>query len=161
MSPGKASGRLKKEIMFNLLSRLGENICFQCLKTIDSADELSVEHKTPWLNSEDPCRLFYDPENIAFSHLRCNSSAARRPNKIYNDPKDADRAHDRKRNKYPERIKAMKGYRKKCADKEKDNIVRIDFPASGSTYKYRDAEKRRAYQRDYMRKRRACAISEG
>jgi len=68
MSPGKASGRLKKEIMFNLLSRLGENICFQCLKTIDSADDLSIEHKKPWLNSEDPCRLFYDPENIAFSH---------------------------------------------------------------------------------------------
>ena len=32
--------------------------------------------------------------------------------------------------------------------------VEGSIPSSGSTYKYRDAEKRRAYQREYMRKRR-------
>uniref|UniRef100_A0A6H1ZG36 Uncharacterized protein n=1 Tax=viral metagenome TaxID=1070528 RepID=A0A6H1ZG36_9ZZZZ len=31
------------------------------------------------------------------------------------------------------------------------------IPSSGSTYKYRDAEKRKTYQRDLMRKRRAKA----
>lgn len=150
MSPGTASGRLKKEIMFNLLSRLGENICFQCLKTIDSADELSVEHKTPWLNSEDPVGLFYDPENIAFSHLKCNSSAARRPSKIYDDPRDADRAHDRKRSKRPERIAAMKTYRKEYAKKK--TVAPVSLTENVSLTGGFD---RKTYQRDLMRKRRA------
>ena len=33
--------------------------------------------------------------------------------------------------------------------------VEGSIPSSGSTYKYRDAEKRRAYQREYMRMRRS------
>lgn len=41
-------------------------------------NNLSIEHKIPWLNSENPQGLFFDLQNIAFSHLSCNVGAARR-----------------------------------------------------------------------------------
>ena len=77
MPIGTASGRLKKNIIFNLLKRLGENFCFQCSAEIESVDELSIEHKIPYLDSQDPRDLFFNLDNIAFSHLKCNCGAAR------------------------------------------------------------------------------------
>jgi len=67
---GTACGRLRKIVLFSLLQRHHENICFKCACPIESAEELSIEHKKPWQNA-DP-RLFWDLSNIAFSHLRCN-----------------------------------------------------------------------------------------
>ena len=80
MPLGTASGKLKKLIMFDLVKRLGEDGCFRCGDRIESASELSVEHKLPWLD-EDPA-LFWDLSNVAFSHLGCNVRAARQPRKI-------------------------------------------------------------------------------
>ena len=72
MPHGTACGRLRKLILFNLLLRHGENVCFKCSELIETAGELSIEHKEPWegVNVE----LFWDMENIAFSHLRCNKT---------------------------------------------------------------------------------------
>jgi hypothetical protein len=67
---GTASGRLKKLILFELVCRAGLNICFRCKKQIKVANELSIEHKRPWLNVSP--KLFWDLDNIAFSHLKCN-----------------------------------------------------------------------------------------
>lgn len=77
---GTASNRLKKLIMFNLLKQLNKNFCHQCGSEIESEDQLSIEHKVPWLDSENPVKNFFDLQNIAFSHHSCNCSAARRPN---------------------------------------------------------------------------------
>jgi hypothetical protein len=67
---GTAVHRLRKSIVFHLLQKHGENVCFVCNEIIDTVDELSYEHKVPWQgNSND---LFWDLDNIAFSHLRCN-----------------------------------------------------------------------------------------
>lgn len=66
---GTASGRLRKMIIFRMAQRLGEDICFRCRERIASVDELSIEHKIPWL---DNVELFWDLDNIAFSHLTCN-----------------------------------------------------------------------------------------
>ncbi len=74
---GTANARLRKNILFSLLARYGENICYQCGEMITSVDQLSIEHKIPWLDN-DP-KLFWDLDNIAFSHLSCNVSAAIRP----------------------------------------------------------------------------------
>ena len=79
MPLGTASARLRKRILFNLLKEAGKNICFQCGKTIDSEEELSIEHKIPWLDSDNPKELFFSMDNIAFSHLNCNIKAARHP----------------------------------------------------------------------------------
>ena len=77
MPIGTASNRLRKSIIFNLLKEAGKNFCHQCGGEIESVEELSIEHKTPWLDSENPVELFFDLDNIAFSHLSCNSGAAR------------------------------------------------------------------------------------
>ena len=76
MHHGTAASRLRKLVLFRVLQKYNENVCYRCEKTIDTPEELSIEHKEPWLDS-DPA-LFWDLENIAFSHLKCNIRAARR-----------------------------------------------------------------------------------
>ena len=76
---GTATSRLRKLVLFNLLSRYGDNNCYRCKEIITSPDDLSMEHKIPWLDSENPVELFFDLDNIAFSHLSCNYADARRP----------------------------------------------------------------------------------
>ena len=82
MSYGTASGRLRKTILFTLLAMLDLNVCFQCGEVIEEERGLSIEHKIPWLDSKDPIKLFFNLNNIAFSHLSCNRAAARPHNKI-------------------------------------------------------------------------------
>lgn len=71
MPHGTAVNRLRKNILFHLLKKHGENICFKCGKEIETADTLSIEHKEPW-QSNLSSQLFWDLENIAFSHMFCN-----------------------------------------------------------------------------------------
>jgi hypothetical protein len=78
MPIGTATHRLRKLIMFDLLKKFRLNFCFQCSEEIISVDDLSIEHKTPWLDSDNPLELFYSLDNIAFSHSHCNIKAARR-----------------------------------------------------------------------------------
>lgn len=75
MPYGTACGRLRKQLMFCLLQRLGEAQCYRCGEPITDVASLSIEHKSAWLDSDDPLKLFFDLDNIAFSHLRCNSIA--------------------------------------------------------------------------------------
>lgn len=77
MPIGTASNKLKKEVLFSLLKKLGEDVCFQCNEKIENSDSLSIEHKIPYLDSDDPKKLFFDLDNISFSHLTCNVSARR------------------------------------------------------------------------------------
>lgn len=75
MSFGKANQILRKNILFHLLIVAKENICYQCKKEITHISHLSIEHKKNWLDSKNPVELFFDLNNIAFSHLKCNASA--------------------------------------------------------------------------------------
>jgi len=77
MNPGTASNRLKKNLLFEFAKRLDMHWCYQCGAEIKDCDDFTVEHKTPWLHSEDPKGLFFDIDNIAFSHKSCNYSASR------------------------------------------------------------------------------------
>lgn len=77
MSYGTARNRLIKQMMFRLAQELGYDKCFQCGNVIESETELSIEHKIPWLDSDNPLELFYDQNNLAFSHLSCNAGASR------------------------------------------------------------------------------------
>ena len=67
---GTATHRLRKMVLFSILKRHGENICYACGNLIESVEELSMEHKEQWegRNSD----LFWDVNNIAFSHRACN-----------------------------------------------------------------------------------------
>lgn len=75
MSYGKASGILRKNILFSLVKKCNMNYCFQCGAEIETERELSIEHKIPYLDSENPVDLFFNLDNIAFSHLSCNVAA--------------------------------------------------------------------------------------
>ena len=70
-----AQHRLRKRILFMLIQRLKLDSCFQCKNLIVDVDDLSIDHKKPWLDED--TRLFWDMGNIAFSHIICNSTAAR------------------------------------------------------------------------------------
>lgn len=70
MPHGTAANKLRKNILFSFLVRLQENTCFKCGKLILSVGELSIEHKQPWEGRDS--NLFWDLNNIAFSHLKCN-----------------------------------------------------------------------------------------
>jgi len=79
MSYGSAIHRLRKMLLFKLIQDTQQDLCFQCGKKIETVAELSIEHKYPWLDSINPEELFFDLNNIAFSHLSCNCGAARHP----------------------------------------------------------------------------------
>lgn len=79
MSYGSACHRLRKSVLFVLLQRAGMDYCHRCGNVIESVRDLSLEHIEPWLDSDNPSEMFFDLDNIAFSHLRCNCQAAKNP----------------------------------------------------------------------------------
>jgi hypothetical protein len=70
-----ATRLLQKQIIVAWARRLGLASCFRCggLVTVET---LSFDHKASWMRSPDPLGFYFDIENIALSHLRCNASAA-------------------------------------------------------------------------------------
>ncbi len=78
MNPSTAQNRLVKDILFDFVVRMGEDKCFRCGSVV-SRDDFSIEHKTAWLDSDEPQKLFFDLDNIAYSHMKCNFAAARKP----------------------------------------------------------------------------------
>lgn len=65
----KAQYELKRRIIFMLIVESGRIKCYRCGKDL-SVDDYSVEHKKDWL-WKDP-DLFWDLDNISFSHKKCN-----------------------------------------------------------------------------------------
>lgn len=77
MNPSTASNRLVKDILFSLIVETKRDYCHVCGDKI-LRNDFSIEHKIPWLDSEDPQKLFFDLDNIAFSHLKCNIASSRK-----------------------------------------------------------------------------------
>ena len=73
-----ATARLRKMLMFDMAQKLEQDYCFRCGEQITKIHEFSVDHKIEWLDSKDPIKLFFDLDNIAFSHLSCNSVARKK-----------------------------------------------------------------------------------
>ena len=70
-----ARSRLSKSIIYSLAKRLRLLNCHRCGLEIDNEKDLSIEHKESWILSSTPKKLFFDIDNIAFSHLHCNCTA--------------------------------------------------------------------------------------
>jgi hypothetical protein len=70
MPIGTASHRLRKRVLYGLLVRLDEAVCYRCSLPITCAEDLSLDHKRPWLDVDSA--LFWDESNVAFSHKKCN-----------------------------------------------------------------------------------------
>jgi hypothetical protein len=75
MPHGTARNRLVKRLLFRFISLLKLDTCFVCGKEL-TLDTFSIEHKQPWLYESTD--LFWDLDNIAFSHKKCNRQRSRR-----------------------------------------------------------------------------------
>lgn len=75
MNPGTARHQLVQSLLFDMAKQLGRAICHRCQKAIESVEEFSIDHKKNWLYADDPKGVFFDLDNIAFSHARCNVMA--------------------------------------------------------------------------------------
>ena len=93
MSFGTASNRLRKLILFSLVRAAELDVCYQCDGKILNVDDLSIEHKEPWLQAENPVEAFFDLNNIAFSHLSCNIGAAGKPMKRWTTEAERRMSH--------------------------------------------------------------------
>lgn len=94
MNPSTASGRLLKDLLFSFATQLGYTKCYHCNKKL-TRETFSIEHKTPWLDSEDPIGLFFNLDNISFSHHTCNTKARRITNKKYFSKEERRLANNR------------------------------------------------------------------
>ncbi len=81
MNPSTASHRLIKDILWSLIIKTQQDMCCKCNQPM-TRETFSVEHLVPWLDSSDPVGLYFDLENISFSHLTCNISEARKPEAV-------------------------------------------------------------------------------
>lgn len=79
MNPSTAQSRLVKDILWSLVVRTEQNYCYRCHESM-TRETFSIEHKKAWLDSENPIGLFFELDNIAFSHLSCNSTYSRKSN---------------------------------------------------------------------------------
>lgn len=91
-----ARARLVKMILFKLLVDNNLNNCFRCNQKIDAIKDLSIEHKKAWLNSGNPKELFFDVNNVAFSHLDCNCGNKLYPNGRPSENRPIKKGHFRK-----------------------------------------------------------------
>jgi hypothetical protein len=71
---GTACHKLRKLVLFNLAQKLSENVCFRCRKEILTVEDFTIDHKEAWRNKG--AQLFWDLNNIAFSHSYCNLPTA-------------------------------------------------------------------------------------
>lgn len=72
MPHGTATNKLRKQIMFFLVRETNRDNCFKCGQRIIEIDDFTIEHKKIW-EGVDP-KLFWDINNIAFSHKQCNKT---------------------------------------------------------------------------------------
>lgn len=71
MSYSTAIDRLRKNLLFRQLKKYNDNICVRCNLKIEKIEDLSIEHIKPWESSKN-AELFWNLNNIAFSHRSCN-----------------------------------------------------------------------------------------
>ena len=81
MNPSTASQRLARDLLYRYAVELHDLPCHHCNQRM-TRETFSIEHIVPWLDSDDPVGLYFDLDNISFSHDSCNKAAARRPNRM-------------------------------------------------------------------------------
>lgn len=107
-----ASSSLRKQIIFQLAQALDLLSCYRC-GTLVELYNFSIDHKEAWMQAEDPKGSFFDMNNIAFSHIVCNSKAGSHPNKLpEGEAVTRRRLRDRIRRQTPARKEYNKQYNK-------------------------------------------------
>lgn len=82
---------LSQDLLFDFVIKAGHT-CFRCKKSL-TRNDFTIEHKVPWLKAPNASELYYSLDNIAYSHLRCNSAASRRPNKLNRTKEEKKAVH--------------------------------------------------------------------
>jgi len=85
MPYGTAIYYLRRYILFDFVKKSNKDTCFRCSEKIVKIEDFSIDHKKPWKFIS--AKLFWDLNNIAFSHLRCNVYARRKDGKRKVGPK--------------------------------------------------------------------------
>lgn len=71
MGASTARSKLRKLLLFTYAKKLELGNCYRCGKEISSIEDFTVDHKRAWLHVNPA--LFWDVDNIAFSHSYCNA----------------------------------------------------------------------------------------
>lgn len=71
MNFSTASSRLKKSVVFSMIQQLQRDTCLRCGELILTPEDLTYDHIKDWLHVD--ASLFWDLDNIAFSHRKCNT----------------------------------------------------------------------------------------
>lgn len=79
MDLGTAQHRLRKQVLFRLVKETCGIKCYRCSKDM-SEDDFTLDHKVAWRNSPKAEALFWDSDNVAWSHSVCNTQASRSAN---------------------------------------------------------------------------------
>jgi hypothetical protein len=69
MAHGTANSLLRRNIIYHLLET---PVCYRCKEIIERPEDFSIDHIEPWEGRENGKELYWDLENIAFSHKWCN-----------------------------------------------------------------------------------------
>lgn len=77
MNISTANARLQRDLLYALVVKTGQNACYRCGREM-TRETFSIEHKVGWLNSDDPVGLYFNLDNISYSHLGCNSRVTSR-----------------------------------------------------------------------------------
>ncbi len=117
MSYGKANNILVRNIIWKFILQLNLNSCHHCKKEM-TRENFTIEHIEPWLDSEDPVDLFFNDNNISFSHHSCNVGSSRKYNK-YENREDAKNARKASAKKWKDK------YRIYDSEKRKDKYKRL------------------------------------
>lgn len=116
MNPSTAANRLVKDVLWKLIVQTGQDSCCKCGESM-SRETFSIEHLVPWLDSEDPLKLYFDLDNISFSHHSCNVGSARNAMKKYETRDEYYRA----KREYDRKFSKDRGY---CPQRRREQYLR-------------------------------------
>jgi hypothetical protein len=106
MNEGTARNVLLRDTLFRFVVNSGHH-CFRCGGVLERSN-FSLDHMESWLDAENPSATFFDQDNIAFSHLSCNSAAGakkQRPRKY--TPEEARQRARESRQRYEAKKKLL------------------------------------------------------
>ena len=90
MCPSAADRMLLRKLLFKFIP---DRACHRCGEQM-AEDNFSVEHAKFWRHEPNAIKLFFDLDNIVFSHHKCNSAFTRRRHATDKDRLAARRANN-------------------------------------------------------------------
>ncbi len=147
LGAGNAGARQKLDrmLLFDYVGRCNMLYCYQCGEPIEVIEEFSVEHKEPWRIADDPVASFFDLDNVAFSHRRCNTGAANR--RKYATKAERNKAAYKRKSEY------MKAHPEKRRAKEaRKRANRRERYATDPEYRARMLEQGKVQRKKYYEK---------